>query len=152
MNFRGNALGVAGVPHTRKEGQCGAEPVPDCLAGDGVCAAAAWAGSKERCGRDRAARRSTDGEAYGGEEARSVGRGHFRALPSIRMPALKMSDGPYGVRAWGASTACAAGLSLAAASDPEVAESVGRSITRDARARGVGDSGDARGEYVSLAF
>jgi beta-glucosidase len=54
------------------------------------------------------------------------------------MPAIKMSDGPYGVRTWGASTAYAAGVSLAAAWDPEVAASVGRSMARDARARGVG--------------
>ena len=63
---------------------------------------------------------------------------YIHALPSIGMAAIKMSDGPYGVRTFGASTAYAAGVSLAAAWDPEMAELVGRSMARDARARGVG--------------
>jgi beta-glucosidase len=61
----------------------------------------------------------------------------IRALPSIGMPALKMSDGPYGVRTFGRSTAYAAGISLAAAWDPGLARRVGESMGRDARARGV---------------
>jgi beta-glucosidase len=61
----------------------------------------------------------------------------IRALPSIGMPALKMSDGPYGVRTFGRSTAYAAGISLAAAWDPELARRVGAGMGRDARARGV---------------
>jgi len=61
----------------------------------------------------------------------------IRALPSIGMPALKMSDGPYGVHTFGRSTAYAAGISLAAAWDPELAHRVGDSMGRDARARGV---------------
>jgi beta-glucosidase len=61
----------------------------------------------------------------------------IRALPSIGMPALKMSDGPYGVRTFGRSTAYAAGISLAAAWDPGLARRVGASMGRDARARGV---------------
>ena len=63
---------------------------------------------------------------------------YIHALPSIGMPAIKMSDGPYGVRTFGSSTAYAAGVSLAAAWDPAMAELVGRSMARDARARGVG--------------
>ena len=65
-------------------------------------------------------------------------RFYIHALPSISMPAIKMSDGPYGVRTFGSSTAYTAGVSLAAAWDPEMAELVGRSMARDARARGVG--------------
>ena len=61
----------------------------------------------------------------------------IRALPSIGMPALKMSDGPYGVRTFGRSTAYAAGISLAAAWDPGLALRVGDSMGKDARARGV---------------
>jgi beta-glucosidase len=68
----------------------------------------------------------------GGDEAF-----YIRALPSIGMPALRMSDGPYGVRVFGRSTAYAAGVSLAAAWDPELARSVGESMGRDSRARGV---------------
>jgi beta-glucosidase len=62
---------------------------------------------------------------------------YIRALPSIGMPALKMSDGPYGVRTFGRSTAYAAGISLAAAWDPGLARRVGDSMGKDARARGV---------------
>jgi beta-glucosidase len=61
----------------------------------------------------------------------------IRALPSIGMPALKMSDGPYGIRTFGRSTAYAAGISLAAAWDPGLARRVGDSMGKDARARGV---------------
>src|SRR5580704_3912027 len=32
---------------------------------------------------------------------------YIHALPSISMPAIKMSDGPYGVRTFGSSTAYA---------------------------------------------
>lgn len=63
---------------------------------------------------------------------------YIHALPSIGMPAIRMSDGPYGVRTFGSSTAYAAGVSLAAVWDPKMAELVGRSMARDARARGVG--------------
>ena len=63
---------------------------------------------------------------------------YIRAMPVIGMPAIRMSDGPYGVRTFGPATAYAAGMSLAAAWDPELASEVGRSMARDARARGVG--------------
>lgn len=62
---------------------------------------------------------------------------YIRAEPKIGLPALKMSDGPFGVRTWGASTAYAAGIGLAAAWDPELAKKMGASIGQDARARGV---------------
>ncbi|GLQ87447.1 glycoside hydrolase family 3 C-terminal domain-containing protein [Dyella flagellata] len=59
------------------------------------------------------------------------------AEPNIGLPALSMSDGPYGVRAVGPSTAYAAGIGLAASWDPALAKDVGAAMGRDARARGV---------------
>ena len=55
----------------------------------------------------------------------------------LGIPALKLSDGPEGVRCYGPSTAYAGGLALAAAWDTALAERVGTAIGRDARARGV---------------
>ena len=60
-----------------------------------------------------------------------------RGEPSIGMPKLKMSDGPMGVGAWGPSTACAAGINLAASWDTALAQLVGVMLGEDARARGV---------------
>ncbi|GLQ91246.1 beta-glucosidase [Dyella acidisoli] len=57
--------------------------------------------------------------------------------PQIGLPALIMSDGPYGVRAPGPSTAYMAGIGLAASWDPDLAKDVGAAMGRDARARGV---------------
>ena len=62
---------------------------------------------------------------------------YTRAEPSIGLPRLRMSDGPYGVRSLGLSTAYAAGVGLAAAWDPQLAREVGGAIGRDAKARGV---------------
>jgi beta-glucosidase len=61
----------------------------------------------------------------------------IRAEPQLGMPALKMSDGPMGVRTWGVSTAYAAGIGLAASWDPSLAHLVGTGLGEDARARGV---------------
>jgi beta-glucosidase len=61
----------------------------------------------------------------------------IRAEPSAAFPALKMSDGPEGVRTWGPDTAYAGGIALAAAWDPSLANQMGESIGKDARARGV---------------
>ncbi len=62
-----------------------------------------------------------------------------RPVPSEKIPALQMSDGPYGVRSNVnfPSTTYAAGISLAASWDRALAASVGAGIGRDARARGV---------------
>ena len=62
---------------------------------------------------------------------------YVRAIPEIGLPALKMSDGPVGVRADGPDTAYAAGIALAAAWDPALAERTGAGFGDDARARGV---------------
>ncbi len=60
-----------------------------------------------------------------------------RPIKSLGIPSLKMSDGPVGVRSWGPSTAYPASMALAATWDPALAYREGRSIGRDARARGV---------------
>ena len=62
-----------------------------------------------------------------------------RPVPELKIPALEMSDGPYGTRSnFGfPSTTYAAGSSLAASWDRALAAEVGAGIGRDARARGV---------------
>jgi len=62
-----------------------------------------------------------------------------RPEPALKIPALEMSDGPYGVRSNlnFPSTTYAAGISLAASWDRSLAAAVGAGIGRDARARGV---------------
>ena len=63
----------------------------------------------------------------------------IRAVPSLNLPAIEMSDGPYGTRsnAGFPSTTYSAGIGLAASWDRELAAMVGAGIGRDARARGV---------------
>ena len=62
-----------------------------------------------------------------------------RAMPNFGLPALEMSDGPYGVRSNSGlpSTTYAEGIGLAASWDRALAAEVGGGIGRDARARGV---------------
>jgi beta-glucosidase len=62
---------------------------------------------------------------------------YVRAVPRLGLPALRMADGPIGVRNYGPSTAYAAGIALAASWDVDLAGRVGAMIGRDARARGV---------------
>ncbi|MGC2291917.1 MAG: glycoside hydrolase family 3 N-terminal domain-containing protein, partial [Candidatus Acidiferrales bacterium] len=63
---------------------------------------------------------------------------YVRAYPDLGVPALRMADGPLGVRnADPPSTLMAGGISLAASWDPALAEQEGIQIGRDARARGV---------------
>ncbi|HEX4005934.1 MAG TPA: glycoside hydrolase family 3 C-terminal domain-containing protein [Acidobacteriaceae bacterium] len=71
-------------------------------------------------------------ELIGGEDNMFI-----RAEPSAGFPRLKMSDGPEGVRTWGPDTAYAGGIALAATWDPKLADQMGESIGKDARARGV---------------
>jgi beta-glucosidase len=61
---------------------------------------------------------------------------YIRGIKHVGLPALKMADGPFGVRNYGPSTAFG-GLGLAATWDPELAERMGAVIGQDARARGV---------------
>jgi beta-glucosidase len=62
-----------------------------------------------------------------------------RAVSSLNIPALEMSDGPVGVRSQKKfpSTVYAGGIGLAASWDPALAERVGAGIGSDARARGI---------------
>jgi beta-glucosidase len=62
-----------------------------------------------------------------------------RAVPELGLPALEMSDGPFGVRSNERfpSTAYAMGIGLAASWDIDLAEKIGAGIGRDARARGI---------------
>lgn len=60
-----------------------------------------------------------------------------RGVPRLGVPRLRMADGPLGVRNFGPATAMAAGISLAATWNPELAQRVGTEIGRDARAKGV---------------
>jgi len=71
-------------------------------------------------------------ELLGGADGMAI-----RSVPEIGLPSLRMSDGPMGVRSWGASTAYAAGINLAASWDTELAQRVGMMLGQDARARGV---------------
>jgi beta-glucosidase len=60
-----------------------------------------------------------------------------RGVPRLGVPKLLFSDGPVGVRNFGPTTAYPAGVCLAAAFSPELANRFGIAIGRDARARGV---------------
>lgn len=62
---------------------------------------------------------------------------YIRANDRLKLPELRMADGPLGVRNAGPSTAYAAGVALAASFDTDLAERVGVFLGRDARARGV---------------
>ncbi|HEY0306729.1 MAG TPA: beta-glucosidase [Acidobacteriaceae bacterium] len=56
--------------------------------------------------------------------------------PAIGLPALRMTDGPVGVRNVGASTAYPAGIALAATFNTALAFEEGGAIGRDAKSRG----------------
>jgi beta-glucosidase len=67
------------------------------------------------------------------------GRRGFYTLGIERLgiPAMKMADGPMGVRNYGPSTAFPAGVALAATWDTEMARKIGTAMGQDARARDV---------------
>lgn len=58
-----------------------------------------------------------------------------RAIPRLGIPALKMTDGPLGVR-WEPSTSFPSGLSMAASFDRELVRQVTGAMGREARAEG----------------
>lgn len=62
---------------------------------------------------------------------------YTQAIDTIGLPRFKMSDASVGVRTWGPTTAYAGGVALAATWDPAYARTLGASLGRDARARGV---------------
>ncbi len=61
---------------------------------------------------------------------------YIREIKHIGLPALKMADGPFGVRNYGPSTTFG-GMGLAATWDPALVQRMGAVIGQDARARGV---------------
>ncbi len=66
------------------------------------------------------------------------GNGMFlQSVPRLGLPAVRMSDGPQGLRNVEPSTAYPAGIALAATWDQSLAEQEGQHLGRDARARGV---------------
>ena len=68
-----------------------------------------------------------------------AGSGWMESAPIERLgiPAIKMADGPMGVRNYGNSTAYTAGIAMAASWDTDLVFRVGTMIGKDARARGV---------------
>lgn len=62
---------------------------------------------------------------------------YIRAIPRLGIPAIRMADGPQCVRNDTRSTLYPCGIALAATWDRSLARAYGRSLGRDARARGV---------------
>ncbi|HEX7174478.1 MAG TPA: glycoside hydrolase family 3 C-terminal domain-containing protein, partial [Pyrinomonadaceae bacterium] len=60
-----------------------------------------------------------------------------RGVERLKVPRLKMADGPNGVRHYGPATAMPSGIALAATWNEQLARRVGAEIGRDARAKGV---------------
>ena len=58
-------------------------------------------------------------------------------IPRLKIPRMKMSDGPQGVGTWGASTAYPCGILLASTWNEDLAWSYGEALALDCRARGV---------------
>src|SRR6267154_5210245 len=62
---------------------------------------------------------------------------YIRPIPRLKLPALRMSDGPLGVHDYGLTTAYPAGIALAASWDIDLAHRFCVSMGKDASARGV---------------
>ncbi len=62
---------------------------------------------------------------------------YTRAIPRLKIPSLRMSDGPMGVHDYGPTTAYPAPIAIAASWDVNLAKRFGESMGNDARARGV---------------
>ncbi len=62
---------------------------------------------------------------------------YIRPIPRLGIPAIRMADGPIGVRNAGKSTQYPACIALAASWNDELARAYGESLGRDSRARGV---------------
>ena len=62
---------------------------------------------------------------------------YIRPIPRLGLPEVKMSDGPLGVRNYGAAPAYPGTIGLAASWDTALAGTFGASVGSDARARGV---------------
>lgn len=64
-------------------------------------------------------------------------RFYIRDVPRVGIPRMKMADGPVGLRNYGNSNAMPSTISLASTWNLQLAESYGRELARDSRARGV---------------
>ncbi len=64
-------------------------------------------------------------------------RFNIRACEAYTIPEIRMTDGPVGVRNYGASTAYPASIALAASWDKDLAEKVGAAIGMEARNKNV---------------
>jgi beta-glucosidase len=62
---------------------------------------------------------------------------YIRPYERLGLPAIKMSDGPVGVRNYGPTTNYPAGIEMASTWNPALATKVGEAFGRDGRARGV---------------
>jgi beta-glucosidase len=62
---------------------------------------------------------------------------YIRENKRLGLPALKMADGPVGIRNYGPSTTMPGGIGFAASWDPALVERAGQALGDDARARGV---------------
>ena len=62
---------------------------------------------------------------------------YIRAVSRLGIPAIKMSDGPVGVRTWGKTTAYPAGILNAATWDTALVGQLGHALGKDCRSRGV---------------
>ena len=62
---------------------------------------------------------------------------YTQAVERLGLPSFEMTDGPQGVRRSAPSTAYTASIALAASWDTQLAQKVGASYGRDARARGI---------------
>jgi beta-glucosidase len=62
---------------------------------------------------------------------------YIRPIDRLGIPAIKMSDGPVGVRNYGPTTNYPAGIEMASTWNPGLEKKVGEAFGRDARARGV---------------
>ncbi len=62
---------------------------------------------------------------------------YIRPIPRLGVPAIKMSDGPIGLRNDGPATTLAGGIALAATWDTALVERAGTVLGDDARSRGV---------------
>ena len=62
---------------------------------------------------------------------------YIRPNARLGLPAIKMADGPLGVRNDGKATAFPAGIAMAATWNPDLMNAVGHAVGKEARARGV---------------
>ena len=62
---------------------------------------------------------------------------NIRPLERLGIPMIRMADGPVGVRNYGKSTAYPASIGLAASFNTDLAQKVGSSIGKEARAKNV---------------